>query len=43
MSVLEDGSGVGGRDIGEKRDNIKTDHDVIWLESEVLDESGELV
>ena len=28
---------------GEKRDNIKTDHDVIWLESEVVDESGELV
>ena len=42
-SVLGDGSVVGGGDIGEKRDNIKTDHDVIWLESEVLDESGKLV
>ncbi|XP_022090938.1 cholesterol 24-hydroxylase-like [Acanthaster planci] len=42
-SVLGDGGSVGGGDIGEQGDDIKADHDVVWLEGEVLDEGSKLV
>ena len=41
--VSGNGGGVGGGNTGEQRDDIKADHDVVWLEGDILDDGSELV
>ena len=38
-----DGAGIFGRDVGEEGDNVKTHHDLIWVQDEVMGEFGELL